>query len=186
MPAGRRAHPAIDGAEVAPSAHGARRRETTMSAWAKPVVIPTTAEYAAKFWQRVEKRRQNECWPWLGSMHPEGRGYATAVHTSTTAARIALHLSGTPVTQGRFVCHTCDNPACCNPGHLYLGTQADNMRDAMLRKRFSRGTATHCQRGHEFSESNTYTHTKSGARQCRTCKSQRTRKYRGQSHVLGR
>jgi hypothetical protein len=71
--------------------------------------------------------------------------------------------------RGQQVCHTCDNPACCNIEHLYLGDAKSNARDRGNRNRASNGNdrKTHCIWGHEFTEENTYLH--QGRRQCRAC-----------------
>lgn len=89
-----------------------------------------------------------------------------------------------PVPKEMVVRHKCDNPPCCNPLHLELGTHADNMADKMRRNRWSNGRATwtHCVNGHEFSEENTrmVTNRKTGkeSRVCRTCKIAANRRYR--------
>jgi hypothetical protein len=74
------------------------------------------------------------CWPWHGGHHKEGYGVVhyrvDGVRRTTTASRAAYAIEhgGMPPAD-QFVCHRCDNPPCCNPKHLYLGTQTDNMRD---------------------------------------------------------
>lgn len=75
-----------------------------------------------------------------------------------------------PVPEGKQVNHHCDNPKCYNVEHLYIGTQADNMRDRKERGRWKGGAPrrTHCKRGHAFVEENIY-HYK-GQRLCRTCR----------------
>jgi hypothetical protein len=55
------------------------------------------------------------------------------------AHRIAWELTNGPIPAGEFICHHCDNPPCCNPSHLFPGTQADNMRDAKCKGRIARG-----------------------------------------------
>lgn len=54
------------------------------------------------------------------------------------AARISYELYRGPIPKGKLVLHTCDNPACVNPDHLYLGTNFDNMRDRAVRDRFGK------------------------------------------------
>ena len=53
--------------------------------------------------------------------------------TSTRAHRIAWQIAYGPIPAGLLVLHTCDNPGCVNPVHLYIGTQKDNMRDMSIR-----------------------------------------------------
>lgn len=87
------------------------------------------------FWENVHKRDSNDCWPWLGCRYSTGYGkYETGY-----AHRYALIDLGVDV-RGKFVCHSCDNPACCNPAHLFVGTQKDNMQDMTKKERQSRGS----------------------------------------------
>jgi len=88
-----------------------------------------------RFWNRVKKGAKDECWPWTGGCN--GAGYGSfwldgRCHTASKYAWVLTH--GDP---GEFfVCHTCDNPPCCNPCHLFLGTHDDNIKDAVKKKRF--------------------------------------------------
>ena len=96
-----------------------------------------------RFWQKVRVGGPNECWPWIGGTGHFGHGTFMVDGKRRKwrpAHQIAFELHhGRPVTPGLFVLHDCDNPPCCNPAHLYEGTQAQNMRDRSARGRTARG-----------------------------------------------
>ena len=70
----------------------------------------------------------DECLEWTAGVNNNGYGRTLAWNKSWLAHRLALHLEGIDIT-GYCVLHSCDNPLCCNPKHLRLGTQQDNMAD---------------------------------------------------------
>ena len=92
-----------------------------------------------RFWSKVDRRTDDECWPWLAGLHSAGYG-AFGVHMPgggmrmKPAHQIAARIAYGPAN-GRYVLHSCDNRVCCNPKHLRYGTQLDNVRDAMARNR---------------------------------------------------
>jgi Autographiviridae endonuclease len=82
-----------------------------------------------KFWAKVQKGEPTECWPWLGYKKPSGHGLTTMNSLSIHASRKAWILVNGPIRGDLCVNHTCDNAACCNPAHMYLGSRQDNMID---------------------------------------------------------
>jgi len=82
-----------------------------------------------KFWNKVQSGTPTECWPWTGFTKPSGHGLTSYQSFVMHASRKAWILTHGPITDDRCVNHRCDNAACCNPAHLYLGTRADNMVD---------------------------------------------------------
>lgn len=101
-----------------------------------------------RYWSKVEKRGADECWPWLGAIGGTGHGHfklnaTRSASVLANAQRISYELNtGIKVSEMKpkhwgdlYVCHTCDNPSCVNPSHLYLGTHFTNMQDKVDRGR---------------------------------------------------
>jgi hypothetical protein len=84
---------------------------------------------AIGFWRKVARGEPNECWPWTGFKKKSGHGLTSYKSLPIHASRKAYILTHGPIEVAKCVLHTCDNAACCNPTHLYLGTRADNMID---------------------------------------------------------
>jgi hypothetical protein len=103
---------------------------------------------AARFWSKVSVRDdKSACWLWTASVVGRGKvqhGQFTyrlgpkqpQVHVY--AHRVAWQLTYGAIPKGLCVCHRCDVPRCCNPAHLFLGTQADNLNDARAKGRMPR------------------------------------------------
>lgn len=71
----------------------------------------------------------NSCWEWRSKSGTGKRAYTSYKNKAWSASRLAWTLSFGEIPDGLCVCHICDNPPCCNPNHLFLGTQQDNVDD---------------------------------------------------------
>lgn len=98
-----------------------------------------------QFWTRVDRQGTDVCWEWLRSRNEKGYGIVWfRPERSQRAHHIAWELSvGEPIPADRILMHSCDNPACCNPNHLSIGTKADNMVDMANKGRRRSGLPGH-------------------------------------------
>lgn len=89
-----------------------------------------------RFWSRVLRAGDDECWIWTGTSSARGGyGLMPVNGRSTRVPRIAWELHNGVIPSGMCVLHRCDNPKCVNPGHLFLGTHHDNALDRKLKER---------------------------------------------------
>ena len=92
-----------------------------------------------RFWSKVKIASPDECWEWGGYIGPPGGyGRLQVNHVPLYAHRIAYVLAYNEIPSGGIVCHSCDNPKCVNPAHLWIGTQADNVADRVRKGRTAR------------------------------------------------
>ena len=96
------------------------------------------------FWPKVEKT--NGCWKWQAGKNEAGYGTFMFQRKNVYAHRESYEIHFGPIPPGMCVLHKCDNPSCVNPGHLFLGTNADNTAD-MLEKGRWRQPARNPRRG---------------------------------------
>lgn len=74
------------------------------------------------------------CWEWKGSRSEKGYGLIKVDGKSRRAHRVAAMLwLGFDIDSDLYICHKCDNPPCCNPDHLFIGTHQDNMLDRVIK-----------------------------------------------------
>jgi len=90
---------------------------------------------AELFWSKVARGAESDCWDWRSNIGANGYGQLRHDSKTLSAHRVAWHLATGLDPVGRNVCHRCDRPTCCNPSHLFLGTQQDNLRDRDTKRR---------------------------------------------------
>ena len=90
-----------------------------------------------RFWSKVSKT--DGCWIWTGAHYRSGHGHSYFKGKYVGAHRLSWILENGEIPEGTNVCHHCDNPPCVNPDHLFLGSQADNMRDMRQKNRGAKG-----------------------------------------------
>jgi len=84
---------------------------------------------------------EQACWIWNNSKDKNGYGYIKYQYKTNKAHRVSYILFKGDIPKGMFVCHTCDNPSCINPDHLFIGSAKDNLMD-MVKKGRSNWTGT--------------------------------------------
>jgi len=108
-----------------------------MSRTGRPPRNPTE-----RFWEKVDVRGPDDCWEWQSGRDEDGYGrFRVGGQGSATvkAQRFAYEITIGSIPQEMLVCHTCDNPPCCNPRHLFVGTSLDNNADRDAKGRTARG-----------------------------------------------
>jgi hypothetical protein len=88
------------------------------------------------FWEALE-RAADGCWLWRGSRNRRGYGSIWDGERFRLTHRFAWTAARGPIPPGMVVCHACDVPSCCNPAHLFLGTQSENVKDSVAKGRWT-------------------------------------------------
>lgn len=119
------------------------------------------------FWSRVDKNTTTGCWLWLGALDKDGYGVATRNYVTWRAHKLVwIVIEKKLVPNGFHLHHTCKTKNCVNPEHL----RCVNPRE---HSNLIEHTKTHCPRGHEYNEKNTYSYKRKGGlmeRGCRVCR----------------
>jgi hypothetical protein len=89
-----------------------------------------------RFLRAVPDRPADGCWLWTRCKGRQGYGYISVEGRGRKATHVSIYLkTGEWPPKGMFVCHSCDNPPCVNPDHLWIGTCGDNARDMVAKGR---------------------------------------------------
>jgi hypothetical protein len=119
----------------------------------KPPTPQERAEGLARLLARSQITEAG-CWEWARGRNRLGYGQLVFAGGKWMAHRLAWVLTKGAIPPGMFVCHKCDNPSCVNPAHLFVGDHTANQRDMIAKNRHSKGSQTHCKRGHPLEGDN--------------------------------
>lgn len=98
-------------------------------------IEPITDKYKARFYSKINPPNVAGCMEWKAGRNIKGYGMFSVRYNNYASHRIAWFLVNGQIPSGMIVCHKCDNPSCCNPEHLFLGTFLDNNRDRAVKGR---------------------------------------------------
>lgn len=104
----------------------------------RAIPIPElTVEDEERFWGKIKiTANPTKCWDWAAGKFKTGYGAFQLKGKTCKAHRVAYYLIHVfDESDKPFICHKCDNPACCNPSHLFLGTPKDNTQDKLSKDR---------------------------------------------------
>lgn len=135
-----------------------------------PEARPSVEQIAERFWSFVDKGGDDECWPWTGGRASTGYGRTWIAGKGRPATQVAWEIAnGKPFPAGLNACHSCDNPICVNPRHIWPGTQLENIKDSIAKgHHYTQPQQAHCKRGHEMTPANRIKAYPQGWR-CREC-----------------
>lgn len=130
-------------------------------------------EIISRFMNFVNPEPNTGCWLWSGAIDKSGYGVFRLEGKNKKAHRMSYHIFKEDIPEKLQVNHKCDVRCCVNPDHLWVGTQKENILDAVSKKRMAMQKVTHCPRGHELSGDNLILHKRrtrpNPGRECRIC-----------------
>ncbi len=111
------------------------RRYYVVMSKPNPILPALSIRAVELFWSKVKKGAPGECWPWIASVHRTGYG-----NWGWRGRRFSAHVIAKFIDTGIWpapllTCHSCDNRSCCNPSHLFIGSESANARDALVKGR---------------------------------------------------
>ena len=130
----------------------------------------------------VQTLKTDGCHLWQSTVNNKNYGLIRFRGKRYLVTRILAHKHlGLDLNDRRtYVLHKCDNPNCVRLDHLFLGTQSDNIKDSVEKKRHTNASITHCPKGHEYTPMNTITNLSANGnimRGCRLCDSTRIKSW---------
>lgn len=146
-------------------------------------LMASTQEDRARFWSKVDKESHGQgCWIWKGTTNPNKRnvryGCFPISGEGVAAHRVSFFFHRGTINPRLQVCHSCDNPICVNPDHLFEGTGRDNMKDCSAKRRVRGMEKTHCPKGHPYTPENTRRDKETiNGRKCIICIREKDRRY---------
>lgn len=103
-------------------------------------------DLAERLWEKVD--RSGDCWIWTAARNGYGYGMFYLNGRTVPAQRVSWELTNGPWPANMHACHTCDNPPCVRPDHIFPGTNADNIADCNAKGRRGPYRTGKCRKGH--------------------------------------